>query len=145
LHKAKNSFSNLAGGYKEISHTADLSLSVWGETLVAFFTYAAIGMTKLMGKPSKEAAPAKRVLALTAIDMEGLLVEWLSELAFIAESENILFEDYSIAEMTGFKINATLIGRISLKPLRMIKAVTYHNLKINRTDRGFETTIVFDV
>jgi SHS2 domain-containing protein len=28
---------------------------------------------------------------------------------------------------------------------KAIKAVTYHNLKIERTKRGFEVTIVFDV
>jgi SHS2 domain-containing protein len=145
LHKAKHSLSGLVGGYKEISHTADLSLSVWGETLSTFFKYAAIGMTEFMGKPSKEVPSVKRVLTLTAIDTEELLVEWLGELAYIAESENILFEDFSITEITGNLIKATLAGRISPKPLRIIKAVTYHNLKINRTNRGFETVIVFDV
>jgi SHS2 domain-containing protein len=28
---------------------------------------------------------------------------------------------------------------------KAIKAVTYHNLRIARTDRGLEATIVFDV
>jgi SHS2 domain-containing protein len=28
---------------------------------------------------------------------------------------------------------------------KAIKAVTYHNLKIEKTNQGFETTIVFDV
>jgi SHS2 domain-containing protein len=28
---------------------------------------------------------------------------------------------------------------------KAIKAVTYHNLRINETSKGFETTIVFDV
>ena len=28
---------------------------------------------------------------------------------------------------------------------KAIKAVTYHNLEIDKTEQGFETTIVFDV
>jgi SHS2 domain-containing protein len=42
-------------------------------------------------------------------------------------------------------LQATVSGSPITTPAKEIKAVTYHNLKVRRTQRGLATTIVFDV
>jgi SHS2 domain-containing protein len=134
------------GGYEEISHTADLALRVWGGTLNALFVNAARGMTTLMSDAASEGMPAiTRSLSIEALDAEDLLVEWLSELAFLAESEGAVFKFFSITHISQTGLQAVLKGHLSDELKRTIKAVTYHNLEIIKTDRGLETTVVFDV
>ncbi|MFH0726406.1 MAG: archease [Pseudomonadota bacterium] len=134
------------GGYEEIPHTADLALRVWGKDLHDLFVNAAAGMTTLMSDASVDGSPTlTRALSIEAMDAESLLVEWLSELAYLAESEGALFESFSIANITETGLNAVLENQLSGKPTRTIKAVTYHGLNIVETKQGFEATVVFDV
>jgi SHS2 domain-containing protein len=134
------------GGYEEISHTADLALRVWGKDLHDLFVNAAAGMTALMSGTSFDGPPTlTRALSIEAMDAESLLVEWLSELAFLAESEGAVFKSFSIADITETGMIAVLEDQLSVKPARTIKAVTYHDLEIIKTDRGLEATVVFDV
>jgi SHS2 domain-containing protein len=134
------------GGYEEMPHTADLALQVWGQNLNALFVNAALGMMSLMTDADfKGTAAVARSLSIEAMDAETLLVEWLSEVAYLAESEGILCHVFSITRITETGLTAELKGRLTGKLKRTIKAVTYHNLEIVKTDRGVEATVVFDV
>lgn len=133
-------------GYEEISHTADLSLRAWGKNLDELFVRAACGMTALMTDAADEATPSlSRSLSIRAMDAESLLVEWLNELAYLAESEGAVFQRFSITHISETGLKAVVEGRLSGNLKRTIKAVTYHNLEIIKTDRGVEATVVFDV
>jgi SHS2 domain-containing protein len=136
----------MAGGYEEIPHTADLALRVWGKNLHSLFVNAAAGMTALMSNATSEASSGlTRSLSIEAMDAESLLVEWLGELAFLAESEGALYESFSITDITETRLKAVMENQLSGKPKRTIKAVTYHGLNIVKTKRGLEATVVFDV
>ena len=74
-----------------------------------------------------------------------MLVEWLSELAFWAETESLVFTRIQWHELTEIRLKATVWGDRVSELEKQIKAVTYHNLEIVRRDNGLETTIVFDV
>jgi SHS2 domain-containing protein len=82
---------------------------------------------------------------LDAIDAESLLVEWLSELAYWAESEMLVFKKFKIQQATATHLQAKIFGGKTSMLEEHIKAVTYHNLKIVKTAKGLEATIVFDV
>jgi SHS2 domain-containing protein len=145
-NKPTASCTHAGGGYEEISHTADLALRVWGKNLHALFINAAAGMTRLMSDAAVEGSPTPtRTLSIEAMDTESLLVEWLSELAFLAESEGAVFGSFSITDITETGLRAVLKNQLPGKPTRTIKAVTFHDLQIIKTDRGVEATVVFDV
>jgi SHS2 domain-containing protein len=70
------------GGFEEIEHTADKALHIHG----------AQGMNNLMiTDVSKLPTRIKKNIEVEAIDAESLLVEWLSELAYWAETEMLIF------------------------------------------------------
>ena len=134
--------------FEEIEHTADWALRVRGADLSALLSHAARGMSSLL-VPDLAAVPAdvRRELELDALDAESLLVAWLGELAYWAESELLVFREYDLVEVSPTHLRATLRGgRVPGAGLQKhIKAVTYHNLKIVATEGGLETTVVFDV
>ena len=87
----------------------------------------------------------QKYVEVEALDAESLLVEWLSELAYWAETEMLIFTRFDLQKVTPTKVEANLFGEKVQKLEKHIKAVTYHNLRIAKTDRGLEVTIVFDV
>ncbi|MDX9785524.1 MAG: archease [Desulfobacterales bacterium] len=135
-----------SSGVKEMIHTADLALRVRGKDLDALMRNAAAGMSALMcDAPMAASVPERRDVSVSAPDAEGLLVEWLSELAYWAESEGAVFNSFLIHSISETSLTATVSGRLSGPLKRTIKAVTYHNLAIKQTARGLEATVVFDV
>lgn len=133
-------------GFEEIEHTADNALWVSGRSWEQLLINAARGMNSLMvpditGIGSRTRKPA----VINAIDAEGLLVEWLSELAYWAEKELLVFTRFEFQQASSTMVRATLIGGHVDQLQKHIKAVTYHNLEIVKTDKGLTATVVFDV
>ena len=132
--------------FEEIEHTADKALRIFGVKLQELFISAAQGMTGLMVADASEVSTeVEKFVELEAIDAESLLVEWLSELAFWAETEMLVFTQFEIKNLTATHLQASIFGGKVSELEKHIKAVTYHNLKIIKTPQGMETTIVFDV
>lgn len=132
--------------FEEVEHTADWALRVRGRDLRQLLTNAARGMTRLLvSDPSAVPTETERRFDLDAFDAESLLVEWLSELAYWAEAEMLVFHEFDIPEVTADHLEAVVRGGHVSSLQKHIKAVTYHNLEIVETDDGLEATVVFDV
>jgi SHS2 domain-containing protein len=131
-------------GFREIEHTADWELEVWAPDMAGLLEQAARGMYWMMGARLQPEQNQTRVMELKAIDPEGLLVAFLSELLYLIEQENLGFEKFDI-QLNGLSLKAYLVGGRLASIDKGIKAVTYHKLAIRKTEEGFEVNIVFDV
>jgi SHS2 domain-containing protein len=131
-------------GFEEISHTADWSVRVWAPDLPSLFTEAARAMDSLAGTVPGTGPHLKRTFESEAPDTESLLVAFLSELVYNQEQENLTFNTFDL-RVAGQWLKVEMEGTQIASVDKAIKAVTYHNLKIEKTDEGLETTIVFDV
>jgi SHS2 domain-containing protein len=60
------------------------------------------------------------------------------------EHERLAFDRFEF-QIENQKLSVELTGAALESLEKPIKAVTYHNLKIRRTGRGYEVEIVFDV
>lgn len=134
------------GFYEEVEHTADLALRCGGPGLETFFRSAARGMYHLLNATaSPSAATEQRAVSLEAMDIESLLVDWLGELAYLAETTHLVFGDMEFNELSATRIAVVLTGRRVHRLDTVIKAVTYHNLNVIKTRDGYTATVVFDV
>jgi SHS2 domain-containing protein len=131
-------------GFEEIPHTADWSVRVWAQDLPSLFVEAASAMHSLSGTVIGNGERVKRTFETEAPDPESLLVAFLSELLYYEEQENLAFEVFDLRVAARW-LKAEMEGAQIVSSEKAIKAVTYHNLKIERTPQGLETTIVFDV
>ncbi|MGD8210445.1 MAG: archease [Desulfobacterales bacterium] len=132
--------------FDEIDHTADRALRIYGSNLEDLFLNAARGMNSLMvAAPISGSERLEKFVMLEAMDTESLLVDWLSELAYWAEIEMLIFLKFKIESISSTHIRAYLYGTRVKKLKKHIKAVTYHNLDIVRTNEGMTATVVFDV
>ncbi len=132
--------------FEEVDHTADRALVVRGRSLEELFRNAACGMNRLLGfRPEPRGERQTRRIDLEAIDPESLLVSWLSELAYFAETESLGFERFEFERFSPTALSAVGFGRKAAEMEKAVKAVTYHNLAIRREGGQYSATIVFDV
>jgi SHS2 domain-containing protein len=135
--------------FEELPHTADWSLRIWAPDLTQLFTESARGMNALAGIRLVEKPRVRRLFSLSSPDVESLLVSFLSELVYFSEQDCLAFDQIHLSldleDSPPCHLSATLRGAPILSLDKAIKAVTYHNLKIQQTTRGYEIEIVFDV
>jgi SHS2 domain-containing protein len=131
-------------GYKEIEHTADWELEVWAENLPRLFQFAARGMYALSGVQLNAEPVETRTIELRAPDPESMLVAFLTELLYLLETENLVFDGFDI-EIEEGTISAHLTGKPLAGLEKEIKAVTYHKLEVRKSGQGYTVNIVFDV
>ncbi len=72
-------------------------------------------------------------------------MSWLSELAFWAETELLVFTVFEFRAVTPNRLQVGVRGARARRLEKHIKAVTFHNLEIVRTEKGLAATVVFDV
>ena len=132
--------------FEIVDHTADWAIRVYGIDLAHLLQNAARGMAPLLVE-DLDAVPTnvERRLTLETIDAETLLVDWLGEMAYWAESEQLVFIQYEISEVSATHLKAIVIGGRAPVLLKHIKAVTYHELNIVEIKTGLTATVVFDV
>lgn len=140
--------------YELIEHTADIGIKVRGKTLTELFENAARGMFAIIAGEEVlrriRTKEYRKVEIKKEIDtFEELLVEWLSELLYIFDRDGILFASFRILELSNKGITADAAGEKTNTFHNMlqtdIKAVTFHNLKIEKDKNGFNCTVIFDV
>jgi riboflavin kinase/FMN adenylyltransferase len=141
--------------FRELEHTADRALRVWGKRLADLFAGAARGMCSLMGDLEGLGPEIWRTIRLEATDLETLLVEWLNELLYLIETEGLLFVDCRVETVgepaavgdgaAGVTMVAHAGGATAPVTKAHIKATTFHNLELVEDATGWSTTITFDV
>ena len=139
--------------FEIIDHTADVGIKAWGNTLTELFENAARGMFAVIAgeayKPQGSEIEKNIEIYKNTDSFEETLVNWLSELLYIFNREKIYFSDFKILSLNNNGIEAQASG-INLdlyqsNLYREIKAVTFHNLKIEEDVNGFNCTLIFDV
>ncbi|MGB8981676.1 MAG: archease [Anaerolineales bacterium] len=132
-------------GFEEISHTADWSVRVWAQDLPALFAEAARAMNALSGIVTDKGPRLRRSFEAEGPDAESLLVAFLSELVYYQEQDHGLAFERFEAAVEEARLKVEMEGAQIISIDKAIKAVTYHNMKVEKTSRGLEVVIVFDV
>jgi SHS2 domain-containing protein len=131
--------------FEEVEHTADWAMRVRGDDLASLLRNAALGMLHMSEAMPTENRGRRRKIELEAPDSESLLVIWLEELLFRMETYSVTYPEIDIQTQEGKRLTAE-VKEVPLASIaKHIKAVTFHNLNIQPTPEGLETTIVFDV
>ena len=133
-------------GFEVVEHTADWAVRVHGRDLRRLLCNAARAMNSLLVADVGAVPLDVEVrVELEAFDRESMLVEWLSELAYLAERNGYIFREFELETATPLALRAVIRGGRAPELQKHIKAVTYHNLEVVETADGLEATVVFDV
>ena len=130
--------------FEEIEHTADWAFRAFGRDQKELFENAAFALFELEGSAADPSVIARHV-TVGGIDYESLLVNWLSELLYLQETRGETYSRFIVEELTPTILSATIHGAPSGPLNKFVKAVTYHDLKIEQSAEGWQATVVVDV
>ena len=134
--------------FEIVNHTADVGIIAYGANIKQAFANAAKGLFSLITELDNVQEVLHRDIEVTATDKESLLVEWLNELIYQFDTENIIFKRFDITELDNTRLRAKNYGekvdsaRHKLKT--GVKAATYHMLKVDKDD-GYKVQVLFDI
>jgi SHS2 domain-containing protein len=136
-------------GFTFIEHTADLGIRATATNLPDLFVQAARGMYALLGRLEPGTQPIEKILQLQAPDTESLLHDWLSELLWELDGNGHLFDSLEFEWLDQQHLTARCRGTVfdaqrSERTVE-IKAVTYHDLRIQKRGDSCEVTVIFDI
>lgn len=77
-------------------------------------------------------------------DRGALLVAWLDELVYLAETEDLVPDELGELELTDAGLRAE-VGFRRAAPRHLVKGATYHRLAFDPTPSGMRATVVLDV
>ena len=135
--------------YELLDHTADIGIVAFGRDLPEAFGNAAYAMFDILTDTDKIREMDRFDLRVSASNIEELLVTWLDEMLYRYETERLICKRFVIDDMDDVSLRATVFGE-KLDPTRHevkleIKSVTYHQLKVEKTDDGWRAQVIFDV
>jgi SHS2 domain-containing protein len=137
--------------YEFKEHTADIIARAYGDTLEEAFAAAARAMFDIVTNGSEIKAVNKYEVKAESIDLEGLLVGFLSELIVLHETENVVLEQFQVVLDGDHGLTAVCLGE-PFDPARHgggspVKGVAYHQMEIEKGDQGrpCHVQVLFDV
>ena len=134
--------------FEIVDHTADVGIIAYGADMSQAFINAARAMFSLITELDDVQEVLHRDIEVTATDKESLLVEWLNELIYLFDVENIIFKRFDITQFNDTQLRATSYGekvdRAKHKLKTGVKATTYHLLKVDKDD-GCKVQVLFDI
>jgi SHS2 domain-containing protein len=141
--------------FEILEHTADVGLRAFGATLPELFANAAHGMVALAVEPvgggdaaEKTAPDESRKISAHGGDREELLVNFLSEVLYALDAERWRFSEFRIQRLDGDAIEAEGWGSragASGHTRVAVKAVTYHQVSVEKSSTGWEAVVYFDI
>jgi len=138
-------------GFELITNTEPIRMSVHGKTVNELFLNCLRGMAEIM-KPAvlTTGARAKKVtqsLRVEAVDLNTLLVQFLSETIGLSDINSLIFTHATFKDIGDNFLEGEISGVPAGEIAREIKAISYQDVDIRRNAKSglYETTLVFEV
>lgn len=136
--------------YTFVEHTADAGIKAYGKSLEELFVNAALATFATVVELDSIDENMSMEINVEADTLEELIVEWLRELLFQQEVEEIFFNRVKIQEITETNVSAIAYGEpIDLEKHEFnteIKNVTYHKLSVKKIEDGtWQAQVIFDL
>ncbi|MGE0760422.1 MAG: archease [Pirellulaceae bacterium] len=135
--------------YEIFEHTADLGLRIRAATREALFVEAARAFFSVLVADLAQVRPLReRRIQLAGSEFDLLLFDWLNELLFVFETEDLLLSEFELT-LQPDGLEAVCRG----EPLdherhlleHEVKAVTYHELRVECQDGTWLAEVILDI
>ncbi len=137
--------------YLEGLVTADAAFDAFGKTIEEVFENCALATAGIMIDFKTLKTKITKKIIIVAENEEKLLFNFLDQIIFLKDSEQLLFKKFKvkITNAKQFRLESDCIGdKINQETQKLgndLKAVTYHNFKLEQTKQGWSARIVLDI
>ncbi|MGH9158546.1 MAG: archease [Vicinamibacteraceae bacterium] len=135
------------GSFAILEHTADIGVRAEGATLEELFAQATRGLAAIIGIWQPGGGKSRRI-DVSADDLGALLVDWLSEALYVHDTQLMAFTDVVVHTVR----DGRAVGTLHVTPLTLsetegtqVKAITYHDLSVERVGGRWVAIVYFDI
>lgn len=135
--------------FEAFDHTADVGLRIRAESLDGLFADAGRALFSLIvANPAAVRSVEQRDIQLAGGRHDELLFDWLNELLYLQSAQGLLLGEFQV-----HVDDIGLQGRVAGEPLdsqrheldHEVKAITYHDLKVEQTADGWLAEVIVDI
>lgn len=133
--------------FEILEHTADVGVRASGASLEEAFHEATLGLLHITGTWRPGDGEEVR-LEFAGTDPGSLLVDWLGEIVYLQDARDAVISGIEVTEATAERVAGTirLAPRGEASPEgTAVKAITYHQLAVERMEAGWTVTVFVDV
>jgi SHS2 domain-containing protein len=151
--------------FKGLDVSGDVGIKAFGKSIKEAFINASLGMYSLITNLDSIKEKKTINVSVESPSLDGLFVSWLNELIFHFDAYGFIGKKIEITEFTpslplppreggiggggACKIKASVSGE-DFDPEKhegklLIKAATYHKLRIEKIDDTWEIDVIFDI
>jgi SHS2 domain-containing protein len=137
--------------YRIFDHAADVGVEVRARTLQRLFERATRALLDLGGGRAAVEPRRRLRMRVAGASLEDLLVRWLSEILYRQETDGWRFRSCVVEALDRRRLRARGVAmgeRLDAArhaPLREVKAVTYHQMRVERARGLWRVRVIFDV
>ena len=138
--------SSHSAGFEILEHTADVGVRAFGPTIESVFEQATLGLLDITGAGRTGTGEVVEI-EVEAADLGALLVYWLEEVLFLQDARDSVVGDVAIDAVTetDARGRVTIAARETDLEGTAVKAITYHQLRVERQDTGWVAVVYFDI
>ena len=134
--------------FEILEHPADIGFRAFGTTLEELFANSAVAMLSIAGDPQAAEPREEYRISVESGDRDGLMVDWLNEVLYWYDGKGIALREFRV-QLAGQRIDAVASGE-PRDPERhrarlIVKAVTYHQLRIDHRDGAWIAEVYLDI
>ena len=135
--------------FEILDHTADIGIRAWGETLAALFENAALAVESVGVEMEHVQQRSAYPMSATGEDRESLLVNWLNEIVYYVDGRRLVMSRFQVNSLTEKHVAALGWGEprdaARHPPRIVVKAATYHQLRIYQNSDGWVAEVYLDI
>jgi len=142
--------------FEIIEHPADVGFIAYGSTWEELLENAALAMLALGCELATVEEREQREIKARGADAESLLFDWLADVLAAADAEGLVFRRVQVTQASGDESGAgsgkargvaygEKFDRARHRAGTYIKAVTYHQLAVEKTGEGWRARVYLDV
>jgi SHS2 domain-containing protein len=135
--------------FEILEHPADVGFIAYGGTLKGLLENAALAMMTLGCELDGIEERERREIRASGADNEALLFDWLAEILAVADADGLALRRAEVTRAVEGAAQGVVYGEKFDKARHRagtyIKAVTYHQLAIERVAAGWKATVYLDV
>ena len=135
--------------YTLLDHTADLKIRITGKDPADLFKNAGLALFDLIVDPQTVTPEKEIAIRVGGADRADLMVNYLRELLYLWTGDENLINMIDIGDISESDLDARIaVGRYipgRHEIAHEIKAVTYHQIEVSRTPKGWQATVVLDI
>ena len=134
-------------GYRFLEHTADIKLRAEGSSLAEALESALNGLASLIRGNATPAEKSEFTIEESSEYLEDLVVMSLEALLVICEVKKFLPSKVRVVELEEepYYVRAVVLGEEVEEVETPVKAVTYHQLKVEKEEGRWIIEVVLDI